>query len=746
MPASVVVDFQVAGISKVQQAFATVEKASIKADKARTQAEKTGSKEREQILVKETREKERELQKLGREADKWRKEEIRGAEKAERAKIIEVERSTRMMSQIRERSATMAGQIARREADAEIREIKRVAEARGRFRKAIGSAGVNSVKGMAGTAIGMAGGALALGGGFAIADAVSGYRSADRAAVMTSNAGYIPGQTPRVDPKIIMAQASAIAIKTGLDKTDVIGGLGTYADRSSDLAGGMRNLDFFSKLSKGSGANFGEVMDAAGMMKAQNANLSDTEMQNMMRGIVGQGKLGAVSFKELAHSAAVTTSTSGMYAGNQAENQRKLLGLQQIAVKTAGSSDDAATVVSRFGSDIMAHTPLLKKHGVTATDSQGQLLDAGTILGQMFDKSGGNLNTMHEMGGLGKESVKLAEALAPVYRLAEATKKGSGGAAVTAEVSKYEKAGYSQEDIDKDFSEVMKTSTERMDLATTQIKEILETKLAPYLERFAAALPGLMPKIEHLIDAFDTLAKMFLDNPIKGVGAVIAAKLTADVGKAALGELLKNIIAQAAGGKTGSALVEAALGTGTAAGAGSSAGGGVVAALGGAAGVAGAAGLTAVLGGALYGTYMQNDTKQNAKDAEAMRRSNPAEYARQASAREQQNNTLDKGSREYAANLAFIHGSGGSGGFGKVSAGDQSIINTSNDRGGLTDSALRKMQFGDASSKQKLNVDQQELTRQLSAALGGAVHNQKGSVNDSSRNDSLATRARGGAQ
>jgi hypothetical protein len=727
--APVIVNFQVAGISQVQRAFRTVEQASVQS------AQKVAA-----VDTRAAKDKERQFQQVAKDAERWKKQELAGAEKAakqglkvaqsaDRDALRSKEQLARQYARIRENSVNMASRSAKQEADAELREMKRVQAERAKFRRAVGGAGARSLGNIASGAISMAGGALALGGGFAVASAMHDQLASQRAAIATSNAGYIPGQNTRVDPKQIMASASAASIATNIDKADVLKGLQTYTDRSSDLKGGMANLGFFSKLSKASGADFGEVMNAAGMMKAQNANLSDGDMQNMMRGIVGQGKLGAVSFSELAHSAATTTSTSGMYNGDQATSQRRLLGLQQIAVKTAGSSDDAATVVSRFGSDIMAHQKGMKaKHGINAADASGMLNDPAQILGQLFDKGKGNLNSIREMGGLGKESLKLAEALAPVYQLAEKAKKGSGGAAVSAEVSKYEGAGYSQEDVDKDFGEVMKSAAERIDTASTKIREILETKLAPYLERFANALPTLMPKIERVIDAFDKLATVFLDNPIKGIGAIIAGKVVKDVGSAMLGDVLKKILVESAGGKTGAGLVQAVLGTG----------GGAVAAIG---SVALPAAIAGVVGGALYGTAMQDDPDVRRAQGVAYAKGDPKKLQAMISDLTQRDKKLDPQSAEYLGNEAFISGANGASGTG----GKFDLTQDQKDKVGAGVKNLDALQLGNA--KGGVPIDQLINFKPLQDIIDGKVGGGRVASADSpSRNNSLAHPARGGAQ
>jgi hypothetical protein len=284
----------------------------------------------------------------------------------------------------------------------------------------------------------------------------------------------------------------------------------------------------------------------------------------------------------------------------------------------------------------------------------------------------------------------------------------------------------------------MSTSAEKFEKAVTTIQDLLMDKLAPHLESFANKLPEFMPKVERMIDAADKLASWFLDNPLEHAGELMLAKIGADLSKAGIGAAVKVALervieARFAGNATGSAVTSIAggaraLGTGAVGAAGS------VGAVGGVA--------AAAVGGALYGTYMQNDAGQNAADAKAMYAKDPAAYAREVAARKQQNKGLDPNSREYAANLAYIGGGGGTGGAFGMTPEQKAIM----EKGAKNPEA---MQMGSAPGLPKLSIDQVDLQKQISAAVVGGIKdgfakNDKGDPSHPSRGGPMSGGPRGG--
>ena len=541
--------------------------------RAQTAAARTGARERGSALNAEQREQQRAWQNAAKEAEKAEKQKVRIREnsvniasrlamKQADAEIKAAEKSARETTRAAENAERDKTRAVERESKARARAAATQAAEERRVSSSFKRDALGRVGGTLRTAGGLAMGALTFGGAVAATDAIRDRASLDAESRATAIKAYIPGQNQRVDPKEITQQALAVQAATNIDAGEVAQGLGRYVDLASDYKGGSANLMGLGKLAKASGSNFGEVMSAAGYLKTQNPDITDPQMMEMMRGIVGQGKLGAIGIAELAKSAPKLTASSAMYSGSQGDAQRNLLGLAQVAVKTTGSPEDAATAITHLGSDIMGHRKELAAAGVTGiTDKNGMLADPAILLSKLLAKAGGDPGKLKDLG-IGDRSIKVFEALAPMYQRSEAAKKGSGEAAVRNEVNRYEKAGYSEGDVNEDFNIVMKGTAERFKGSVQSIEKALADGLQPSVDRIVERLPELVPQIVRLAEAMGKLAGIMVDSPLLTLGAVITGAILKDIAAAKLTSVITQTINGGAGGYSRGAGVGGGIGVG----------------------------------------------------------------------------------------------------------------------------------------------------------------------------------------
>jgi hypothetical protein len=503
MPKPVRISFVAGGTREVQTALRSINQSLEAAERRRTRTTDRSEQDRVKATDKAERARERIALRAEREQERLAKAEARAVAKGEQEKLREIERFARQRDRIQTRSAELAFKLADAEVRAEKRkqeEIRRIRERSDRtFGRTFTGGRGSSMGGRSEAGVGLIGGLLTMGSGFVAADAIHRKFSLEKQSSLLANAARGEG-AQRGD---IEARARAVSIKTGIDAAEIAGSMKAYFDKASDFQGAMENAPLFAKLAKASGADVGEVGKVAGMLRVQNPKLSPDEMKNLLLGIVGQGKAGAVDFAELASSAPVITSTSGMYGGKQSDNQRKLLGLSQVAIRTAGDAAEAATTVSRFGQDVASNASKMEAGGVKVRDEKGGLLDPAQIIANVLQQTKGDLGAAKHLG-FGKESIKLLEAELPTF-------KAGGKEAVVKDIEKYEKAGYTPEELEKDFAEVMETSASKFEMATNKIALIVEERLAPYLDRFADKLPEILPAIALTVDAFAWMAETAID-------------------------------------------------------------------------------------------------------------------------------------------------------------------------------------------------------------------------------------------
>ncbi|MBX3208418.1 MAG: hypothetical protein KF764_25455 [Labilithrix sp.] len=599
--------FRAGGIKDVQQAYESVdqvlaklERASVyreqRAQKARTEAVKQGGRERTKAETSLFNA----LDKLHGDSEKERVDRARSGAK----ETLQIEKRLQedMLRLIKrsseDQTRKLEEEIKKREArekEAHDKALRRRKE----WASTVFGAGGGAVRSLASQAMHYGAMGLTIGGAVSVGHAAHRAMSAEHAAIGLAHSMFLGssgnskdqveqrawlaknGHHGKFDPNKLMGFAGRAQAEAGFDKAELASAWQGYVNTSSDWKSfvtpeGQKSLIQMAKLAKGTGTDLGEMMSAAGSIKAQNPNIDNDGMLEMMLGIVGQGKLGAVSMSEIAKSASTITAGAGAYKGDLTVSQKRMLGLSQLAIQTSGSSAEAATTVARFTSDTQTKAKDMEKNfsglkgKIIADKKTGALNDPAEILAAMFDVTGGNMSkfgTGKGNLGLGVQSVRLTQALSPKYQEAvEAAKaKGldskaahqAGVERVRSEVRKFSEAGYSRDDIfgkGGQFDEFMEAKEERFEKVKRNLLDKLETALLPVLERLAHALESGEPEIAKFIDGMSKLAAWVIENPWKGLGALVGAKITAEIASAAIGKAtssaVESMISRVAGGAT----------------------------------------------------------------------------------------------------------------------------------------------------------------------------------------------------
>ena len=580
----VAIVFNTKGVPEVIKTFDSVSARMRKFEKDSLKDSTGGASARVRVAKGERSDREREMAALAKTAARWEKEAAKDAERAGKAKaqaearaakergrivetsaksagriaaqaasleIREAERAAKAIARIRENSANMAGRLAAKQAREEAAAFARVRSSRGATAGNIGGIIGRSTGRALGGMAAIAGGALALGGGFSIAESLRGEMAAQKAAIGLVNS--LPdGSSGGVTSQRVLGRAKAIQAATNISKNEAIEGMHAYIAKTGDgslLAEGDSTLMDLAKLSKATGTNYADMLGSAGLMKAQNTKLTGPGLVDMMRVAAAQGMTGAVELSDLAKIGGKITASRGAYGADQTSAQRQLLGLAQIAYPTAGSADEAATVVTRFGADALAHTKQLGALGLV--DKNGLLANPDQVVSKVLGATGGNLGKIHEQFGFNKESIKLFEQLAPGYREALAANGGDrkkAEAAISKQITDVTGVDLSEKSVNSRFGAAMSADDERLQHAINQLADVIATKGTPYLERFIDKLPELMPKFEAIIDGAARLAAFFVANPFTGIGAVVLANIAKDLAAAGIGAAVKSALVAAASG------------------------------------------------------------------------------------------------------------------------------------------------------------------------------------------------------
>jgi hypothetical protein len=683
MAAPVKIDLLVGEVARVRQAFESVEQAMTRMERNTTREGQRGSQARTQQATKEARAREKEFQQLAKQTEKWKRDEARAVEKGaqqaaraaargaqlelrekergEREKLRLVERSLREETRAKEQAAAQAERIAQREAAAVARAQQQQYSRRRTLGRNVGGAVTGAVGRTLGTVASIGGAAMGIAGGYSVADVVQGRFAAERAAAQLINATTTSGAAPQgATVQNILGQAGAVSQQTAMSKEEVVSGALAYSRkaRGGDFAGAMSNMGFFAKMAKVTGANIEDIAGAAGTLQSQNQNLKAPEMQQMLLDVYAQGKAGSMSMVDVAKQIGTLSSTRSAYAGDAATNQRKLLALGQLAAPE-GTVEEAGTFIKDLTIEAGKHrkstakTKGLEEMGVKY-DKYGRIASPENLVTSVFKGTGGDITKIEAL--FGARGTALFRALQPAYTAAGGGEKGL--AAVQKTMASVTSATMTGEDLEKQLAVVMNTSAEKFATASEKVKEAIEEKLVPYLDRFAEKLndPQFMANVTRFIDGLGRLAEFVVNNPFKAVGALIAVNITKDLAGAAIGEAVKSALVRLL---AGSAVPVPGVGGAAAGGAGGAAKGaaGVGAATLGlaAAAVAG----TAMAGGQLVsdvtGKQMSGMQKAGQLNLDVSTGRISGEAARQQVKAAKEASTVGAG---YKAALAFAFGGG----------------------------------------------------------------------------------------
>jgi hypothetical protein len=410
---------------------------------------------------------------------------------------------------------------------------------RERFGNAVGSRVAMGARRAVGVMAGVAGTALAVGGGFSAVDAVRTRLQDERKAALIANTAFVPGTRERPANADILSRATEVSRAMGMDRSDVLAGLHRYQELTGDFEGGMGNLAMFAKMAKATGTDLSDMMETAGSIRAQNKSITPQKLNEMLLGMIGTGKEHSIEFREMAKVAGKGLATSAAYAGDQGENQRALAGLMQLARPTSGSPEEAATTVARLSSDTFRH--MAKTKGLNIFDQEGRIISPQNTVAEVIKATGGNLGKITKLG-FNERSGRLFQALAPQYFDAEREKKGSGVDKIREVMDKAISGGYSQENLEADFANVMAQDVEKLEKAFRELQLRLGEVLSQHMPALIDALQKLVPLIVNMTDKIAKFVEWFAGNPLAGIGAVMAASITAELASAGIGFAVKQAI------------------------------------------------------------------------------------------------------------------------------------------------------------------------------------------------------------
>lgn len=390
--------------------------------------------------------------------------------------------------------------------------------------------------------------ALSLGGGFAMAGAVSAQMAdSKRAAMLANQAG---------DPTIKASLLREAQSTKGFTTSESLGSVEGFVTKTGDLSAARSAMPMLAELSLAYGANFAEMGEAAGQAfnvirdEIKDPLAQMEALRDVMSTMAAQGTLGAVEIRDLTKELAGLGAATRKFEGGPVKLLKTMGAMAQAAVARGGASSaaEATTAVSRFAADIVKKPAqdALGGLGIDVFTDKGktQLKDPREIMAQILDKTGGDMTKIEEI--MNVESAKALGGFSPLFLQAEREnaalpkkdqkQKGEAGrAALMGEFDRFMNASANKADLDERVASVMEEPAMKFQEAIKDVNTSLGGALLPVVMRLIPQFQELIPAVDVAARMFAKMAETFIQNPLAGIGVIIAAKIAADLAGAGIG-------------------------------------------------------------------------------------------------------------------------------------------------------------------------------------------------------------------
>lgn len=463
------------------------------------------------------------------------------AERAEaRPRISETERLARSVAAAQEREEKRARaaiarsaeqdhrkelQAVRRRHDEKIRETRRAAKqeeaARERAqqeRAAKRTQSIGVLKDLAGGAVLGAVGTGAALIGAAAKESMQLQEAAARIAISARGAGQ-----KAVDPNELRREFERTAINSpGQTGAGVADAVARFVSLTGNLDTARKSQGTFATIASASGANIGDVAEAAASLSQQFDITGLEDMREALAALTFQGKNGAFELKDAAAQFQRLAASGAAFGIPKGVGGVKVLGgLTQIARSGTGSPEQAATAVENLLTNLKVKQKQLGAADVDVFDKTGKARDVRDVVIDAISKVGGG-DMAKKSAGLanifGEQGIRAINPLVAKYsdtfrntQGTEAQKTAAAVARLREEFTKAIDAPGTYADAQEDAAMAQKQSSAQLTAAWEQVKSKTADSLVPGLTKLAEGIgknaDALNPFIEAIGLSVDVLGE-----------------------------------------------------------------------------------------------------------------------------------------------------------------------------------------------------------------------------------------------
>lgn len=388
------------------------------------------------------------------------------------------------------------------------------------------------------------------------------------------------------NPDQLRQRFTQVGIARSIDPVEVAKGAAAFVALTGNLKDAISNVDMFAQVAQAAGANVTDLAGVGAMLTDVMDVKSVDDMRQAFALLVQQGKLGSFELKSMAEDLPQVAGTAARAGVKGVRGLRQLGGLMQVGMSEIRSAPETSTAVMAMFRQLTAKATKMQS-GEAFGGTKVKVFEGGDptkpmrnfvdVLSDSLAASKGNLIQLQEVFDV--RGIKAISPLITAYRDAadevrksKGTKKEqetAGRAAIASKLGRFDVQGdYNM--IIKDAKDAQKSFNVHMTQVSTQLKDVISSAVFPELVKLAPAMHDLVPAVRTGTRMLVELVRFLGTHPFAGLGALFAASVAIEVGKARLAALLTALLVKAfsrVGGGGGA-------GVGGGGGAGSGAGGG----------------------------------------------------------------------------------------------------------------------------------------------------------------------------
>jgi TP901 family phage tail tape measure protein len=262
---------------------------------------------------------------------------------------------------------------------------------------------------------------------------------------------------------------------TGISREDILGGAGTWVERTGDIENAAKMMELLGKTAQASGSSTADLAVVAAALKESGVAIKD--MEAAFSGIIAQSDSGAVGLKDMAgHLAELLPMMAQFGGGKGISGLRDAGAAMQVIMKGAGSAGAAAAQFKGLMS-ALGNPQVVKK--LAAIDVN------------VFDKTGKMRNYIDLMEELAGSEKLTAQNMGDIFGDQQARTAVLTTRAQIAALRDLRKAGDDVSQVQKRFDTVMASDVMKLESTINRLK-------VAAIERGQQALSGAVQAVDEL--------------------------------------------------------------------------------------------------------------------------------------------------------------------------------------------------------------------------------------------------------